>query len=100
MENYFFLVTVLCLAIANILTVYALGRIRRNFVTTLSAITRDLATEWNNVSRTISILTQGMDNEEKPLTDDLTTSKSEDVEENGLSASKRALYQKAGGKQQ
>jgi hypothetical protein len=100
MENYLFLVSVLCLVIANILTVYALGRIRRDFVTTLSAITRDLATEWNKVSATISILTQGIDPEEKPLTGDLSAPKSEDPDESGMSESKRALYRRAGGNQQ
>lgn len=100
MENYFFLVTVLCLVIANILTVYALGRIRKEYVATLSAMTRNLATEWNNVSRTISILTQGIDPDEKPLTDDLSASKSEDTDESGMSESKRALYRRAGGNQQ
>jgi len=95
MEKTVFLVSVLLLIGANLLATYALIRVRRDFVSTLSHTVRDLVTEWNKVSKTVSILTHGIDSEEKPLTGDLRTPKSEGDDQEGMSASKRALYHKA-----
>ncbi|MFV2082061.1 MAG: hypothetical protein ACC669_09345 [bacterium] len=98
MEKTFLLVSVLLLIGANILATLLLVKIRKEFITTFSHTVRSLVTEWNKVSKTVTILTHGIDLEEKPLTGDLRTPNSEDddeIDEKAMSPSKRALYQQA-----